>query len=94
MSTLIGAALLVAMACVSVRRVLAARGPLGVLLARLGGRRAAAGAAECRQVQLLLTDRISPAAYRAATAGLARGRRPGSRVYTVRRLLGPRGHAT
>ncbi|MFJ9011614.1 hypothetical protein [Streptomyces canus] len=89
MSTLTGAALLVAAVCDSVRR-LAARGPLGVFLSRLGGRRTAVGAAECRLVQLLLGGWISPAAYRGAMAELADGRRPDSHV---RQLLGPRGPA-
>ena len=95
MSTLIGAALLTWIALDTVRRVLFARGPCGVLLAWLGGRRVAAGAAECRQVRLLLAGRIDRAGYRRAMADLARKScRPDEGVPALRRVLGARGRTS
>ncbi|ALV33156.1 hypothetical protein [Streptomyces sp. CdTB01] len=94
MSTLVGMALLAGIVCDSVRRIIAARGPCGVLLARLGGRRAAAGAAECRVVRLLLAQRIDRAAYRRAMDDLAhKSWHPYVRVPAARRAHGVRGRA-
>ncbi|WP_062641052.1 hypothetical protein [Streptomyces maremycinicus] len=94
MSTLIGVALLTSIAVDTVRRVTGARGRCGVLLAPFAGRRAAAGAAECRLVRLRLADRIDAAAYRRAMDKLAhRSQGPDVRVPAIRRVLGPRGRA-
>ncbi|MGW3938514.1 hypothetical protein [Streptomyces sp. NBC_00024] len=94
MSTLIGAALLAWIAVDTVRRVIVARGRCGVLLARLGGRRAADGAAECRLARLLLAGRIDRAVYRRAMGRLARrGRQPDVRTAAIRRVLGALGRA-
>ena len=95
MSTLIGVALLTWVVLDTVRRVVFARGRCGVLLARLRGRRAAAGAAECRLARLLLAGRIDRATYRRAMAGLAhKSCRPNERVPALRRVLGARGRTT
>ncbi|MFF4576583.1 hypothetical protein [Streptomyces sp. NPDC001410] len=95
MATLIGVALLTWAVLDTARRVVFARGRCGVLLARLGGRRAAAGAAECRLVSLLLAGRIGRAGYRRAMAGLAhRSCRPNECIPVLRRVLGTRRRTT
>ena len=92
MSTLIGVALLAWIAVDAVRRVVATRGRCGVLLARLGGRRAGDGAAECRWARLVLADRIDRAAYRQAMDELAhKSHQPDVRTVAIRRVLGARG---
>ncbi|MFF4550710.1 hypothetical protein [Streptomyces sp. NPDC001435] len=95
MSTLIGVSLLTWVVLDTARRAFFARGRCGVLLARLGGRRAAAGATECHLARLLLTGRIDRAAYRRAIAELAhRSSRPDVRVPALRRVRGARGWTT
>ncbi|WP_328690351.1 hypothetical protein OHA74_14415 [Streptomyces phaeochromogenes] len=94
MSTLIGVALLEWIAVDTVRRVIVARGRCGVLLARLGGRRAASGAVECRLVRLLLAERIDRAAYHRAMDELAhKGHQPDVRTAAIRRVPGARERA-